>query len=1043
MKKILTLMAAMSAVAGPAMAADYVWNVDATGNITAEEKGDIAFANNKFTFTVNSDEKVWVKGSNVTVSFGGKKLTGTEVTFDMEGAGLLYTPGATGQVTVTLGANSTIEKIKVVGESSMEIEDLFEAVKAEVQKANQETAVWAPEDEDKASEYELKTFFTAVRAQINQQGAINQQVRALLENYQANNSVDEHAEELKKRLNDAIENIKTYVVLAKEDKKTYDRIIGDDAKALKEQLEKGTSTPKNEEVDNNSEEYIKDWKKSSEESSDLDKPATFDKWKTAWAEEAWNSFYTDIEAIKNEALAELGKFANVKLPDVGSGSFQTGFTEADFKAKYATLQTEAKNVVNRAIFERDYADKIKAAMEDIQAINEVVKAGTPFSVQTPSFSRLTDQVTQLDRLLAQPTDAHRSLTKEDLYGLDPEGLNFKGSYDDCANEIAYFKAALVKQAKDALEARIEPTQKSLNETSYKISAKYVNEKETQKKFELEFAKIQKQLDDLKTKVAALADFKDIVNTYNTYNGDFDTINKDIDSKWQETLSEQKQEVLSNNHNEAVTLLGKVEKVREDYNTNVLRIKKWVKATWTDNDTKVKLNANLKELFSVAGGVDKMKEDIVADTLRYTKLINETPDVEFNANDNQYRLLSGEVGEFTKNLETVEKAIMAQIEGAVFTANLRAANYLNDDPKSIADSYVKNAQDARKYANLWPGNEHELMSDHAVTLFQKEFGKIAHKDANKQGAGYLDEAQKIIDDGHVTEEAKVDIDKQKLADKVADVEAIFAKVKPAVDSLNLVKKDYKELYGVIYAQKIEWNVVKAKAATYQAAIDAAAKEYNTEGLDVTARLKELNKLFDGVKDEDGCTEDGAYITLEKDTNPVNASNAELKAYINKKIEDFKAGLNEICHYPEILKNKAVMTTADADIKAVEAELVNAREAIKAYNETVQAGATQLLNGAESALKTAKAAIEKAYDDRKLADNYTEGQNLKQGLTNASQEIKDALAWAAQTAKDADLDYNGDGKVDVKDLLDADAEFQNSGDGFTFYKFFDAYLESLSK
>lgn len=339
MKKILTLMAAMSAVAGPAMAADYVWNVDATGNITAVEKGDIAFANNKFTFTVNSGEKVWVKGSNVTVSFGGVNLTGKEVTFDMEGAGLLYTPGATGQVTVTLGANSTIEKFKVVGVSSMEIEDLFEAVKAEVQKANQETAVWATESD-------LEPFFTAVRAQINKQGAINQEVRALLENYQAKNSVDEHAVELKERLNKAIDNIKKYVDLAKEDKKTYDRIIGDDAKGLKEQLEKGTSTPKNYEVNNNSEKYIKDWKKSSDKKIDLGKPATFDKWKTAWAEEAWNSFYKDIEAIKNEALAELGKFAKVELPDVGSGSFQTGFTEADFMAKYATLQTEAKNVVN-------------------------------------------------------------------------------------------------------------------------------------------------------------------------------------------------------------------------------------------------------------------------------------------------------------------------------------------------------------------------------------------------------------------------------------------------------------------------------------------------------------------------------------------------------------------------------------------------------------------------------------------------------------------------------------------------------------------------
>lgn len=1029
MKKILTLMAAMSAVAGPAMAADYVWNVDATGNITAEEKGDIAFANNKFTFTVNSGEKVWVKGSNVTVSFGGANLTGVETTFDMEGTGMLYTPGATGQVTVTLGANSTIEKIKVVGAYSMRIEGLFEAVKAEVQKANQETAVWA-------TEAELEPFFTAVRAQINKQGAINQEVRALLEQYQAENSVDEHAAALMGRLNAAILNIKKYVICAKADKKTYDRIIGDDAQALKNQLEKGTSTPLNREINNDSEVYIKDWKKSS---SNNNKPATFVSWKTSWAEEAWNSFYKDIETIKSEALAELGKFDKAELP-AGSGSFQTGFTEADFKAKYATLQTEATNVVNRAIFERDYADKIKAAKEDIQAINEVVKAGTPFSVETPSFSVLTDEVTQLNRFLAQPTDAHRSLTKAYL-----EGADFKGLYDNCAKEIADIKAALVKQAKDALEARIEPTQKSLNETSYKISAKYVNEPETQKKYELEFAKIQKQLDDLKKNVAGVADFKDIVNTYNKYNGEFDTINKDIDSKWQNTLSAQKKEVLDNNHKQAVVLLDNVEKVRKAYNDNVLRIKKWVDATWTDEeDTDVKLNANLKELFSVAGGVDKMKEDIVADTLRYTKLINETPDVEFNANDNQYRLLKGEVGKFTENLETVETAIMKQIKEAVFTANLRAANYLNGSPMSNAYWYVADAQEAgHEYANLWPGTKHEFMSAEAVALFQKEFEKIAYKDANKQGAGYLDEAQSIINAGYVTEQAKVDIDKQKLADRVAEVEAIFAKVKPAVDALNEEKVAYKKLYEAIYVQKIDWNVVKAEAATYQTAIDDAAKEYHTTGFDVTARLKELNKLFDGVKNVDGCTEDGAYTTLEKGTNPVNAKDAELNASINKKIEDFKAGLNEIRKYPEILKNKAAMTTADADIKAVEAELVNAREAIKAYNETVQADATQLLNGAESALKTAKAAIEDASNKLELADNYTEGQNLKQGLTNASQEIKDALAWAAQAAKDADLDYNGDGKVNVQDLVDADADFQKTGDGFTFYKFLDAYLEYLSK
>lgn len=1039
MKKILTLMSAVSAVACPTMAADYVWNVDATGNISTEVKGDITFANNKFTFTVNSSEKVWVKGSGVTVSFGGTKLTGEEKTFDMEGKGLLYTPGATGQVTVTLGKGSTIEKIKVVGDKSMEIENMFEAVKAEVQKANQETAAWA-------SVKELEPFFTAVRQQINTQGAINQEVRALLEQYQAKNTVDEHADELKARLSAAISNIQNYVLKAKEDKQTYDRIIGDDVTTLKSQLDNGKGTPKNKDVNNNSELYIRDWVKSSTKPADVNKNANPDTsngktngWKTSWAESEWNLFYTDIKTIKQEALDELGKFANAELPNL-SGSFQAGFTEADFKARYATLQTEAKNVVNRAIFERDNTTKINAAKKDIQAINEVVKVGTPFSIETPSYSVLSEEVTQLNRLLAQPTDHHRSLTKEDLNGAD-----FKGLLNDCTQEIADIKTALVNQAKTTLEARIEPTQKSLDDTSYKISAKYVNEKETQKKYELEFAQIQKQLDDLKNNVADITTFNKIVETYNKYNNEFDAINKNIDSKWQTTLSAQKKEVLKNNSIKAKELLANVEEVRKTYNDNVLRIKKWVDATWTDEEsTDVKLNANLKELFSVAGGVDQMKEDIVNDTLRYTKLINETPDVEFNANDNQYRLLEGEEEKFTNNLNAVRDAILAQVKEAVFTANKRAAEYLNDTPWTHAYGNVTNAKEAGfEGANLWCGAKHEYMSAEAVALFQKEFEKIAFKDANNKGAGYMGEAKEIINKGYVDNLAQVDIEKQKLADQVADVEAIFAKVKPAVDELNKEKDAYKKLYAAIYEQKIDWNVVKAETSEYQAKIDKAAKEYNTTGFDVTARLKELNKLFDGIKNVDGCKEDGAYTTLEKGTNPINATNEALNTEISKKIDDFKDGLYEIRNYPEILKNKAVMATVDNDIKAVEAELTNAREAVKVYNENIQTGATEMLNAAEQALKTAKTAIEAANKDLTLADNYSTGKNLKQGLINASQEIKDALAWAADQAKSADLDYNGDGEIDVKDLVDADADFQKTGEGATFYNFLDAYLKYLSK
>lgn len=1030
MKKILTLMAAMSAVAGPAMAADYVWNVDATGNITTDVKGDISFANNQFTFTVNSGEKVWVKGSNVTVKFNGVELAGTEQVFDMEGTGLIYTPTGAGQVVVSLGNSSSIEKIKVVGSESWKVEKKFEEVQEALANASKETAQWAGTEFD--------GFFSAVRAQFNTQGAEAQKLRAELEKLQKANNVDSMSQELINKLDNAKNAINDMLALAKQNKATYDKIVGADAAGLKATLDKGESKPAKSEVTPNNNVknglvYIQDWKW---ENGQV-KPAGY---KTTWIKGEWNDFTSNttegkpsIATIKTEALAELEKFPS---------SFAIGFERTDFQAQYAELKQGARNVIARANFERDYKKGIEDLNMQMNTIESIADAKAPFDLSKISADYESTRETIGNLVILVQSEADRRGANADMF---KDIVN--DQYNPAKAVVEEVIDALKQQAIDALNEHIKNTQNELSEKANKISAKYVNEPNTQKEYEQKFALIQQNLDKQKATANNKSTYaKDVVKGYQDCEDAIKGIDNEINSLWSSTLSAQKKEVLDNNHIEAVKLLGNVEKVREAYNTNVLRIKKWVDASWTDNDTKVKLNANLKELFGVAGGVDKMKEDIVADTLRYTKLINETPDIEFNANDNQYRLLQGkdQVAKFTDNLETVKEAIMAQINEAVFNANLRAADYLNDSPKSSADWYVQNAKkDYNEYTNLWPGTKHEFMSEKAVGLFQKEFEKIAHKDANKQGAGYIDEAQSIIDAGYVTDKAKVDIDKQKLADRVAEVVAIFAKVKPAVDALNKEKDAYQELYTAIYKEKINWNVVKAETAKYQKAIDDAAEKYGTTGFDVTERLKELNKLFDGAKDKDGCTEDGAYTMLEKGTNPVNASNAELKASINKKIEDFKAGLNEIKKYPEILKNKAAMTTADADIKAVEAELVNAREAIKAYNETVQAGATQLLNGAESALKTAKAAIEDANNKLELADNYTEGQNLKQGLTNASQEIKDALAWAAQAAKDADLDYNGDGKVNVQDLVDADADFQKTGDGFTFYKFLDAYLEYLSK
>lgn len=998
MKKILTLMAAMSACAGQALAADYVWSVDNTGNITADVKGDIAFADNQFTFSVDSGEKVWVKGTNVTVTFGGAKLTGTETTFDMEGTGMLYSPAGSGKVTVTLGEGSSIEKIKVVGSASMKLEGMFVDVQNAIKEANRETAKWAGENS------EFLNFFTAVRAQINDQGRKNQALRAELEKHQKENRVDDYAIQLERGFDNVKKAVATTLSQAKNFKATYDNIVGTDVAAINAQLETGKKKPSSAEVNrfvntaNDKLVYIYDWEY---KDGTIQKVAKNNGLKTSWVETEWESFNTDIANIKADALAELGKFP-LCFKSVNRAAFQ---------ARYKTLQDEAKNVIARAIFERDHKDNILKLNDQMAKIEKIAATSdAPFQLPgDPAAYENYKQVVSELAIFVNADNDRRKVEQKDLNAL------VTGQYNSAKAAFDKAEADFVNQAIAALKTKAGEIQKSLDDTSYKISAKYANEPNTQKIYEAKFAEIQQNLDKAKdTYVASTAKYKDdVVRGYQEGVAALAGVSKDIDAQWNETLTAQKKEVLGYNETAAAELLGLIEDVRSIYNDNVLRIKKWVDASWTGSDVDVKLNANLNQLFSVAGGVDKMKEDVEADHKNRTDLINATSDIEFNANDNKYRLLDGKdkVVEFKKNIEDVKASILAELEDAVFTANKAAADHLKGTPRKTALNAVSTAQRAgQKNDNLWPGAKNERMSGIAVGLFQKEYGKIAFKDLSekdeaKQGFGYVGEADAIIAAGYVEDESKVDIEKQKLADIVGDVEAILKKVPVAVNDLTTgALKDYTELYAAIYEQKIDWNIVKAETAKWQKGVGDA--------FDVTERLKELNQLFDGVKDVDGATEDGAYTTLEKGNNPVNA--ASLKDEIGAKIDLFKAGLYEIRNYPNIQKNNKFMSeVASKDIESVKAELASALESVKAYDEAIQKEAAQQLNAAQQMLDEATSAIETACKNLSLVDNYTSGENLKQKLTDVSDEIKAVLEWAAEQAKDVAGDLNGDKKVDAAD------------------------------
>ena len=84
MKKVLTLVSALSMVAGSAFANDYDWagldspKTDANHKVVINGKAtDLEYKNNKFTFYVNARDKIQlrVNGENLNITLGGKPLS--------------------------------------------------------------------------------------------------------------------------------------------------------------------------------------------------------------------------------------------------------------------------------------------------------------------------------------------------------------------------------------------------------------------------------------------------------------------------------------------------------------------------------------------------------------------------------------------------------------------------------------------------------------------------------------------------------------------------------------------------------------------------------------------------------------------------------------------------------------------------------------------------------------------------------------------------------------------------------------------------------
>lgn len=1030
MKKILTLMAAMSACAGTAMASDFNF---ANPTVDAKEDGSSPLKYDKtaksFSFTVTAEDEITLTATgNVTVKLNGTALTAENGK---------YKAKADGELTIELGT-SAVTKIVVVSSNSRLVQAEIE--KAQVKMGDAIAAV--------AKYVNYLDFYNKVQKEISKAGRKVQDVKAKLAELKETNSVtDDNREALIAELTSttlladgnygAVKMAENAVAEAETTFALFNKIIGtekegDDAKVAIDALNKANGTATQGEWMVNGGEKINNTTMFTHNLKAVKKYGVvtgteLDGFKTTWIESEWNNLNKEVnETIKNAAVAELGKFPKAFVEN----------DEQAFIEMYQEVVEKLRDVIARANFERDNLKTVNDLTAKVNKVDAALKAGAPFALDADNdFTLLKEQIT------AMQTEINSS---ENRYMYSQDNFSeFVNTISGVSTKLDGFYTELVGKARTDLQTKLKAAQENLTKVSYEVSAKYEHESATQKEYQKQFSEQQNKLDKVKKDVTD-STFPTVQTDYKAFVDQISNINKTVDEIWGTTLSKQKAEINTHNQEAKNQIFKAIDAVRADYSLYVEKINTWI----NDDATKkaaTDLKANLNELFSIVNGLDDMKAEVTEAVDKMTENIKKESDEEFGAhyeaNKNIYRLTEDKVTGYLNSTKTVSDAIYDELKEAATTANDKAYDFVKTNTgygvKSIrwATNLISDAK-----RNVKTGDKNEKMSVEAAAKFKAAYDKIAQKDLTapkgEQGEGYVKIAETEIERLYNYDINKADFKDNILADKVVKnkegkrelPEQYIAPVETAVNALNKELASYTAQYKDIYALKVDWNTAKAKEDELQAKVDAWEKANNVAAenhFNVNKELTLVNEdLANTLKNlEKGCL----TATKCQDATDKAKENYAVKMYM-------------IQHFTEAKANEAAAPVVSAKVAEVEKAIADARTKVAVYADDIKNKANADLNTIEGKLTDLKKSIDLSVEKNTIAANK---DGFIANLTTLAGDVTKVLEAAAQAAKDADLDYNGDGKVDVKDLVDADADFQNTGDGFTFYKFLDAYLEYLSK
>lgn len=706
------------------------------------------------------------------------------------------------------------------------------------------------------------------------------------------------------------------------------------------------------------------------------------------------------------------------------------WTAVDYNAEYSTLKNQVDNMIARAIVERDYVKtkRFSDLSDNVTKLDNVLKAkdaeGNTIFTKPAGYDAWTETVKKINDFVAQ-TDNRRLYTQEQL------NTKLVGDCTSAETSFGQFKTDFANQAEAALNKLAKAAQDNIDTYSYKIAAKYQNEKDTREKYEKEFSKLQADLNGYK-KTITEKQYEEVVVGYTTIADNIEAINKAIlgdpttgeKGLWTETLSAQKNEVLENNAKAAGELTGMIDKVRANYNTKVTDgIEKWKAAGFRNDDMVTYLEACQRALFDIVNKLDKAKDDINSDVEKLARVIDGVEDVEFDPNDNKYRFTGKDAtgADYSTIISGIETDINTQLDLAIDKANETAYQFFCDEAgteETMTVEYAKNIYKSLK-ESLTSGWNNSKMSTDAFNAFDMRYQGILDKEKNDGvGENYLVDA---------TNKATEYYNAKTMADNIGMLTTNYlSKIQGAVAEVNTNLTAYTGLYEGVSSRKVKYTAAKAKEATYVKDYMAATGAEKDHAMKFVS--EKLNEISKAISD----------FSSELESKALSAS----KLDGTTKFAEFDKGYDMVTRYKDYQANEQALADANKLVANVEADITNLKAQIADYRDDAKAIGDAAIDKAQTVLDAQKKDIEDNYaDDLKLGTTFP--NTIKGVLEAVRADLKKAAEDAKKQQEGGNLDINGDGEIDGDDVMQKLDESKKTGDVNAFMDFVNRYLELIAE